>query len=211
MVVVHDGARLLPGLVSGVREQTYPVHRAVGVDTGSQDLSGAALTELVGQDAVFVLDADTGYGTAVARALQHPAARTPGPEHPPARTPGPGSVSASDPAAEWIWLLHDDCEPAGRLGAAAAGGGNGRTAAAGLAAVLGPKLMDAADRRVLREAGVTVDRAGRRVTGIEPGELDQGQHDGNRPVLAVSSACMLDPPRRLGPAGRIRPQPAPDA
>ena len=58
-------------------------------------------------------------------------------------------------------------------------------------AVLGPKLKDLADRRVLREAGVTVDRAGRRCTGIEPGEIDQGQHDGNRPVLAVSSAGML--------------------
>ena len=76
VVVVHDGARLLPGLVSAVREQTYPVHRAVGVDTGSQDSSGAALTELLGPDAVFVMDADTGYGPAVAHALQQPAART---------------------------------------------------------------------------------------------------------------------------------------
>ena len=57
--------------------------------------------------------------------------------------------------------------------------------------VLGPKLKDPANRRVLREAGITVDRAGRRLTGIEPGEIDQGQHDGNRPVLAVSSAGML--------------------
>ena len=93
VVVVHDGARMLPGLVSAVREQTYPVHRAVGVDTGSQDLSGAALTELVGQDAVVVMDADTGYGTAVARALQHPAARTPGPGSvPPRPGPGPGGM-----------------------------------------------------------------------------------------------------------------------
>ncbi len=89
VVVVHDGARLLPGLVSAVREQTYPVHRAVGVDTGSQDLSGAALTELVGQDALVVMDADTGYGTAVARALQHPAARTPGPGSVPPPAPAP--------------------------------------------------------------------------------------------------------------------------
>jgi hypothetical protein len=58
-------------------------------------------------------------------------------------------------------------------------------------AVLGPKLKDLSDRRVLREAGITTDRAGRRVSGIEPGEIDQGQHDGTRPVLAVSSAGML--------------------
>ena len=177
VVVVHDGARLLPGLFSAVREQTHPVHRAVGVDTGSQDRSGAVLAELLGPDAAFDMDADTGYGTAIARALEHPAARTSVPE----------SASPPDPVVEWIWLLHDDCEPApDALEQMLRAASRNRSTA-----VLGPKLRDLADRRVLREAGVTVDRAGRRFTGIEPGEIDQGQHDGNRPVLAVSSAGML--------------------
>ena len=175
VVVVHDGARLLPGLVNGVREQTRPVERALAVDTGSQDRSGALLTELLGPDAVFGMEADTGYGTAVATALQHPAARTSAAEQ------------AEDPATEWVWLLHDDCEPApDALEQLLRAASRNRSTA-----VLGPKLMDLADRRVLREAGVTVDRAGRRITGIEPGEIDQGQHDGNRPVLAVSTAGML--------------------
>src|SRR2546421_353067 len=42
-----------------------------------------------------------------------------------------------------------------------------------------------------RAAGFGMDRAGRRITGIEPREVDQGQHDGDRDVLAVSSAGML--------------------
>ena len=177
VVVVHDGARLIPGLVNAVREQTHPVARAVGVDTSSQDRSGAALTELLGPDAVFGMEADTGYGAAVARALQHPAARR----------PAPGSGSPPDQAVEWIWLLHDDCEPApDALEQMLRAASRNRSTA-----VLGPKLKDLADRRVLREAGVSVDRAGRRFTGIEPGEIDQGQHDGNHPVLAVSSAGML--------------------
>jgi GT2 family glycosyltransferase len=177
VVVVHDGARLLPGLINAVREQTHPVHRAVGVDTGSQDRSGAALTELLGSDAVFGMDAGTGYGAAVSSALQRPAALRPASE--------PGSPP--DPAVEWIWLLHDDCEPAAdALEQMLRAASRHRSTA-----VLGPKLRDLSDRRVLREAGVTVDRAGRRFTGIEPGEIDQGQHDGNRPVLAVSSAGML--------------------
>ena len=46
MVVAHDAARLLPGLIHAVREQTHPVQRVVGVDTGSRDRSGAALTYL---------------------------------------------------------------------------------------------------------------------------------------------------------------------
>jgi GT2 family glycosyltransferase len=175
-VVAHDAARLLPGLVKAVREQSYPAQRVVGVDTGSQDRSGAVLTELLGQSAVFGMDADVGFGDAVTSALQHPAAR---------RAPrSPGDRAAG---TEWIWLLHDDCEPAPdaleELLAVAS--------RSPLAAVLGPKLMDLSNRRVVREAGITADRAGRRLTGVEPGEIDQGQHDGNRAVLAVSSAGML--------------------
>ncbi len=174
VIVAHDGARLLPGLIQAMRDQTRPVDRAVGVDTGSRDRSGALLAELLGADAVFGMDPGTGYGEAVSRALQHPAARR--------------AVGVYDgPATEWIWLLHDDCQPAPdalehllRLASRYQ-----------TTAVLGPKLRDLADRRVLREAGLTFDRAGRRLSGIEPGEIDQGQHDGNRPVLAVSSAGML--------------------
>ena len=44
---------------------------------------------------------------------------------------------------------------------------------------------------MLLETGVTIDRAGRRITGVEPREVDQGQHDGDRDVLAVGSAGML--------------------
>ncbi len=177
VVVAHDAARQLPGLVRAVREQTHPVQRLVGVDTGSQDRSGAALTELLGQDAVFGMEPDTGFGAAVARALQHPAART----------PASGSPGGQASATEWVWLLHDDCEPAAdALEQLLAAAGRSRSAA-----VLGPKLRDLSDRRVVREAGITTDRAGRRLTGVEPGEIDQGQHDGSRAVLAVSSAGML--------------------
>ena len=180
MVVAHDGARLLPGLVHAVREQTHPVSRVVGVDTGSQDRSGATLTELLGPDAVFGMDPETGYGAAVARALQHSAARRP--------APGPAEGRAEGvQEPEWLWLLHDDCEPAAdALEQLLTAVGRSRSVA-----VVGPKLKDLSDRRVVREAGITMDRAGRRITGVEPGEIDQGQHDGSRAVLAVSSAGML--------------------
>jgi GT2 family glycosyltransferase len=175
IIVAHDGARLLPGLVQALRAQTYPVERVVGVDTGSRDRSGAVLAELIGHDAVFGMDRDTGYGEAVAVALRHSAS---------------GRGTTTDPGVrrvEWIWLLHDDCEPANetleRLLRAAS---RDRSVV-----VLGPKVLDGSDRRVLREVGVSIDRAGRRVTGVEPGEIDQGQHDHNRAVMAVGSAGML--------------------
>ena len=91
---------------------------------------------------------------------------------------------------EWIWLLHDDCEPApDALEQMLRAASRNRSTA-----VLGPKLKDLADRQVLREAGVTVDRAGRRCTGIEPGEIDQGQHDGNRAGAGREFGGHADPP-----------------
>jgi GT2 family glycosyltransferase len=172
VIVAHDGARLLPGLVQGIAEQTQPVARVIGVDTGSRDRSGALLAELIGADVVFGMESGTGYGAAVSRALRHPAARLQG--LPPNST-------------EWVWLLHDDCQPApDALEHMLRVASRSQTVA-----ILGPKLRDLSDRRVLRETGLTVDRAGRRLTGIEPGEIDQGQHDGNRGVLAVSTAGML--------------------
>ena len=175
IIVAHDGARLLPGLVEALSAQTYPVERVVGVDTGSRDRSGAELAKLIGQDAVFGMDRTTGYGEAIAVALRHTAARRTAPTDPNLKR------------VEWIWLLHDDCEPAPetleRLLRAAS---RDRSVV-----ILGPKVLDGQDRRVLREVGVSIDLAGRRVTGIEPGEIDQGQHDHNRAVLAVGSAGML--------------------
>ena len=100
--------------------------------------------------------------------------------------PGPSGGRAGD-RAEWLWLLHDDCEPAPDALEQLLRG----AAETGSAAVLGPKLKDWTNRDVILEAGVTLDTAARRVTGIEPREVDQGQHDGDRDALAVSSAGML--------------------
>ena len=175
LIVAHDGAQLLPGLVKALKAQTYQVEQTVGVDTGSRDRSGAVLAELIGQDAVFGMSRAAGYGEAVAVALRHAAQRRSG-----MTDPGVTRV-------EWIWLLHDDCEPAPdaleRLLWAAS-----RDRAV---VVVGPKVLDGQDRRTLREVGVSIDRAGRRITGIDPGEIDQGQHDHKRAVLAVGSAGML--------------------
>ena len=129
------------------------------------------------------MEPDTGYGAAVARALQHPVARRPASGSAGGPVPGVQGIQGT----EWIWLLHDDCEPAlDALEQLLNGASRSRSVA-----VLGPKLKDLSDRRVVREAGITTDRAGRRLTGVEPGEIDQGQHDGSRAVLAVSSAGML--------------------
>ncbi len=178
VIVAHDGAAWLPQVIESLLEQTRPVQRVVAVDTGSQDRSGAVLSGLLGQPVVFGMDRGTGYGEAVARALAHRSANV--------NIPGPAGLPAQE-RVEWIWLLHDDCEPAlDALEQLLRGAAETRSAA-----VLGPKVMDWADRAVILEAGVTIDTAGRRITGIEPREVDQGQHDGDRDALAVGSAGML--------------------
>jgi GT2 family glycosyltransferase len=178
VIVAHDGAAWLPRIAEALLGQTRPVQRVVAVDTGSQDRSGAVLAGLLGRSVVFGMDRATGYGAAVAQALRHRAANT--------HVPGPAGLPQGD-RVEWVWLLHDDCEPApDALEQLLLGAAEARSAA-----VLGPKVMDWADRRVILEAGVTIDGAGRRITGIEPREVDQGQHDGDRDVLAVGSAGML--------------------
>ncbi len=178
VIVAHDGAAWLPRIAEALLGQTRPVQRVVAVDTGSQDRSGAVLAELLGRSVVFGMDRQAGYGAAIAHALRHRAANT--------NVPGPAGLAAGD-RTEWVWLLHDDCEPApDALEQLLRGAAEARSSA-----VLGPKVMDWADRRVLLEAGVTIDGAGRRITGVEPREVDQGQHDGDRDVMAVSSAGML--------------------
>ena len=182
VIVAHDGAAWLPRLLEALNEQTRPVQRVVAVDTGSRDRSGSLLAAQLGQAAVFGMDRSTGYAAAVRRALQHKAANAP-------VAVGAGGVAGRgrDDQVEWLWLLHDDCEPAAdALEQLLRGAAETPTAA-----VLGPKLMGWTDRDVIVEAGLTTDTAGRRITGIEPREVDQGQHDGDRDSLAVSSAGML--------------------
>ena len=178
VIVAHDGAIWLPHVIDSLLEQTRPVQRVVAVDTGSRDRSGAILASKLGQAVVFGMDRGTGYGAAVTRALQHKAANV--------NVPGPATLQQGE-RAEWIWLLHDDCEPApDALEQLLRGAAETRAAA-----VLGPKVKDWADHDVILEAGVTIDTVGRRITGIEPREVDQGQHDGDRDAMAVGSAGML--------------------
>ncbi len=59
------------------------------------------------------------------------------------------------------------------------------------AGIVGPKLVSANNPEVLLDVGRNIDRLGGSHTGIEPGELDQEQHDAVRDVFYVSSAAML--------------------
>ncbi|MEU9865633.1 glycosyltransferase family 2 protein [Streptomyces sp. NPDC047971] len=200
VLVAHDGARWLPDALAGLLAQERPVQNVVAADTGSADDSAQLLTEAIGADRVLHLARRTGFGAAVEEAAR--TAPVLGPEELTylKRPSGwdPVSRTWSDDAydlpelphgepVQWLWLLHDDCAPEPdaltellRVADSDA-----------YAAVIGPKLRGWYDRKQLLEAGVSIARSGRRWTGLDRREQDQGQHDQVRSVLSVSSAGML--------------------
>ena len=136
------------------------------------------LTESLGYDRVVLLDdreGGVGFGASVNAGLASGVLRS-------------DSDEAFDvETTEWIWLLHDDSAPAPTCleELLAAADAHPRTA------VLGPKALGWHDRRLLLEVGFSITGAGRRVTGLERREHDQGQHDDRSEVHAVGSAGML--------------------
>ncbi|WP_070013505.1 glycosyltransferase family 2 protein, partial [Streptomyces abyssalis] len=200
VLVSHDGARWLPEALSGLLSQERPVQDVITADTGSADESAQLLTEALGPDRVLHMARRTGFGAAVDEAAR--TARVPTPDDLPylKRPSGWDPVTRSwrDDAydmpelphgepVQWLWLLHDDCAPepdalARLLRVVDADPG---------ATVVGPKLRSWYDRRQLLEAGVSIANSGRRWTGVERREQDQGQHDQVRTVLSVSTAGML--------------------
>lgn len=170
VLVAHNGERWLPEVLAALAASTVVPRRTIAVDTGSSDTTGELLAAATGHclDRVVTVGRRVGYGAAVAAGLA-------------------AEADASGGASAWLWLLHDDSafapdvlaellEHAGRHPSVA---------------LLGPKVRDWSDPRLLVEVGLTIDRAGHRETGLERREYDQGQHDAVRDVLAVGTAGAL--------------------
>lgn len=204
VIVSHDGARWLPDALAGLLGQERPVQNAVAADTGSADDSARLVTEALGPDRVLHLARRSGFGTAVDEANRIAGVLTPE-ELPYLKRPSgwdPVSRTWRDETydlpelphgepEQWLWLLHDDCAPEpGALAELLRVVENEREVGKDVA-IVGPKLRGWYDRRQLLEVGVSIANSGRRWTGIDRREQDQGQHDHVRPVLSVSTAGML--------------------
>lgn len=204
VLVSHDGARWLPEALAGLLGQDRPVQNAVAADTGSADESAQLLTEALGADRVLHLARRTGFGQAVEEV-----SRTAG-ELTPDDLPYLKRPSGWDPVTrswrddtydlpdlphgepeQWLWLLHDDSAPEPDALAQLLRVVENEQEAGQDVAIVGPKLRGWYDRRQLLEVGVTIANSGRRWTGLDRREQDQGQHDHVHPVLSVSTAGML--------------------
>ncbi|MGA5322797.1 glycosyltransferase [Streptomyces seoulensis] len=205
VLVTHDGARWLPDALAGLLSQERPVQYAVAADTGSADDSAQLVAETLGDEAVVHLARRTGFGQAVDEATRLAPVLTPD-DLPYLRRPNswdPATRTWRDDAydlpelpygepVQWLWLLHDDCAPEpGALAQLLRVVDNELELGRDDVAVVGPKLRGWYDRRQLLEVGVSIANSGRRWTGLDRREQDQGQHDHVRTVLSVSTAGML--------------------
>ncbi|MGV9992661.1 glycosyltransferase [Streptomyces sp. NPDC003374] len=205
VLVSHDGARWLPDALAGLLGQERPVQYAVAADTGSADDSAQVVTDALGADRVLHLARRTGFGQAVEEATRTAPLLTPD-ELPYLRRPSgwdPVTRSWRDDAydmpdlpygepVQWLWLLHDDCAPEpDALAELLRVVDNEYDLGREDVAVVGPKLRGWYDRRQLLEVGVSIANSGRRWTGLDRREQDQGQHDHVKSVLSVSTAGML--------------------
>jgi len=162
---VHNGEAWLNGVLQALAQQDYPGLEVLVVDNASTDGSRALLERRVPAQRRLRTERNTGFGRAVHAAMRQPMVAE----------------------ADYVLLLHDDLllapDAVSRLVAALEEDPT--------CAVAGPKLRDWREEPTLQQAGMTIDRLGRAESGVDRGELDQGQADVDRDVLYVSTAGML--------------------
>lgn len=174
VVVVTDGERWLPQVLRQLARQTAEL-TVVAVDNASTDRSPDLVAEALPEDQRVHLTQRTGFGRAVAAAIANTVAGR----------------------ADRLLLVHDDLllapDAAAELSAAL-----DEEPALG---IVGSKLRAWSDEPLLVEFGQTVDAFGRVEPSVDPGELDQGQHDEHRAVFAVPTAGMMVRRRLLADVG----------
>jgi GT2 family glycosyltransferase len=186
VVVTRGPTGFLPRTLAGLADQARLPQRVLVVDAApaaqpgdlrAADGVGTVLAALAARVPTRVVTAPgvRTFGGAVRAALE---------------SEGAGEGEAGGTAGgehAWLWLLHDDSAPEpGALAALVRA-----VEIAPSVAVAGAKqrTWDGPPRVV--EVGVTTSRFGRRMTGIDEPEVDQGQHDARDDVLAVGTAGAL--------------------
>lgn len=167
VLVVRDAAPWLRDCLHALAQQTHKPLAVLAVDNGSTDGSRELLEKALGPKRVLALGEDAGVAGSVRAALELTAARE----------------------ADYLLITHDDAalddDAIARLVEAANLHGVERIG------VVGPKVVDWDNPRILREVGRSTDRFGHPTTPLQDGELDQGQFDRVLEVLFVSSVAML--------------------
>lgn len=163
VLVVHNAEPWLGRTLASLA-RLEPRPQLTVVDASSTDGSAALLRQACEDGLVQRLHqapAETGFGACVALA-----------------------EAELDDRFAWLWLLHDDLEPARDAL---------RLMRDEQADIVVPKLLEPRRRNHpdrLQEVGQTIGRGGQRLLDVEPGELDQ-HHMAPRTVLGASTAGLL--------------------
>jgi len=166
-VVVCQPAPHLPEVLSSLAAQDYPnlqvVVLVIGADESAMAVTSGVVAETVPSAHVRQIGGNPGFGPAANSVLR---------------------LVEGD--SGFFLLMHDDValDP----GAVTAMVEEVYRSNAG---IVGPKLVEWDDPRVLQVVGYDADRLGVLDSDIEPGEIDQEQHDAVRDVFVVPSACLL--------------------
>ncbi len=163
VVVVHEPGADFDEVLGALAEQDYPNLRWLFLVTGEADDLPSRIRERVPGAFVRAVSGNPGYGTAANEVLH---------------------LVEGDNG--FFLLMHDDVAldvSATRLLVEELYRSN--------AGIVGPKLVFWDDPTVLQHVGLGVDRFGEIDPLVEPGEVDQEQHDAVRDVFALPSACLL--------------------
>jgi GT2 family glycosyltransferase len=168
VLVAHDGVEWLRECLQSLAAQTHPRLGVVAVDVASSDGSDELLRQALGDERVLSVDPDAGIAGAIRAALDLPAAH----------------------AADYVLILHDDSalspEAVAKMVDAAE-----NIRGVERVGVVGPKVVDWDDPKILRDVGRSTDRFGHPYSPLQEDEMDQGQYDRVLEVLYVSSCAML--------------------
>jgi GT2 family glycosyltransferase len=167
VLVVRDAADRLRDCLRALAAQSHRPLAVLAVDNASGDGSRDLLEQALGPQRVLTLTEDAGVSGSLGAVLELSASRE----------------------ADYLLVLHDDTaldpDAVAKLIEAATLEGVDHVG------IVGPKIVDWDNERILREVGRSTDRFGHPYTPLQDGELDQGQFDRVLEVLFVSSAAML--------------------
>ncbi|MEN9922902.1 MAG: hypothetical protein RIS09_416 [Actinomycetota bacterium] len=176
VVVSRNGAGWLPTTLRALKGQTRSIDQLIAADVASEDSS----VELF-QNANATFIAHLQEGATQSDALNAALSQ----------------VESAEKFVHWVWILHDDSAPKKDALEELLKAANQYPQAA----VIGCKVIDWEDENHVLDVGSSITAIGTRYSELEQGELDQGQHDTMKPILAVSHAGMLvrlDMWRQLG-------------
>src|SRR5918996_6044085 len=165
VLVVHNGLRWLPVILGTMGEWRIAGLELIVVDNGSTDGSRELLESRVTSDRLIHLDNARSFSEAVEVALRHPALD----------------------GVPVLLLMHDDLV----MTVDAVSTLLATMEADPEIAIAGPKLRDWSQEPIVQQVGQTTDPFGRWISDLEPGEMDQGQHDEANDTLFVSTAGMI--------------------